>query len=318
MPASRAKPEEAAKPESARRLDLSGVRVEVFDLAPEEKLKCRKVGSPSLLSHCGFSERDCRAMQFPESAMAVGLGAFGNGFGDCRNRFGEFLAVAGAAAYQPTDGSNVPDYLISQGELVPEIQVLYSIVCEGAFGFLARFEATGETGAARLSSLAAAGLEIAGANEAAMVIVGESGGLVGAALRNSPAAAEEDSAPLGYPEIRKWLSFSAERAYNRSLVIAGGVAARSMDGPLSCLVRPLGDEGAPAGHFHAAAFPYRSLRRGRIEMAPTIRPVFEAGPLEGVLHLLGDHREAVGAGESEFIRGACWIGPVSEVVSEES
>jgi hypothetical protein len=58
-------------------------------------------------------------MTFPESAMAIGLGAFGHHFEDCEQRFGEFLSVAGAAAYQPTDGSNVPDYLIAAGSFVP-------------------------------------------------------------------------------------------------------------------------------------------------------------------------------------------------------
>ena len=56
-------------------------------------------------------------------------------------RGGEFLAVSGAAAYQPTDGSNVPDYLIAEGSFVPELQVLYSAVCDGSFARLARFEA---------------------------------------------------------------------------------------------------------------------------------------------------------------------------------
>lgn len=315
MPADAAQPA-AAQPASARQLDLPGVRVEVFEIGRRASLRCRMIGSPDLLSRCGFSERDCRTMLFPETTLAFGLGAFGNGFHDCRDRFGEFLAVAGAAAYQPTDGSNVPDYLMSQGEFVPELQVLYGLVCEGPFAFLARFNATPEAGAVRLSDLAAAGLEIAGGDAAAMVIVGESGGLMGAALRRSPARAEANPTPLEYPEIRRWLSFSAERAHTRALVIAGGVAARTGSRPLGALVRPLGAETSPMGHFHAAAFPYRSLQRGHIELSATIRPVFEAGPLQGVLHLLGDHREAVGAGESEFIRGACWIGPVAEAVSE--
>ena len=78
--------------------------------------------------------------------MAVGLGAFGNHFEDCQGRFGEFLAVAGAAAYQPTDGSNVPDYQMSEAMFVPELQVLYSLNCDGPFARLARFESKAGAG----------------------------------------------------------------------------------------------------------------------------------------------------------------------------
>jgi hypothetical protein len=35
--------------------------------------------------------------------------------------------------------------------------------------------------------------------------------------------------------------------------------------------------------------------------------------LQGVLHLLTDDREAAGPQQSEFVRGACWIGAASEI-----
>ena len=52
-------------------------------------------------------------------------------------------------------------------------------------------------------------------------------------------------------------------------------------------------------------------------MKSTVRELFEAGGLQGVLHLLADEREIAGAGESEFLRGACWVGPVSGVSRSE-
>jgi hypothetical protein len=47
-------------------------------------------------------------MTFPETAMAIGLGAFGHHFDDCAQRFGEFLSVAGAAAYSQPMGATSP------------------------------------------------------------------------------------------------------------------------------------------------------------------------------------------------------------------
>jgi hypothetical protein len=48
----------------------------------------------------------------------------------------------------------------------------------------------------------------------------------------------------------------------------------------------------------------------------TVKTLFEAETLQGVLHLLNDDREIAGAGQSEFIRGACWIGPIREIEAE--
>ncbi len=35
--------------------------------------------------------------------------------------------------------------------------------------------------------------------------------------------------------------------------------------------------------------------------------------LSAVLHLLHDSREITGGGESEFVRGACWVGKIDGV-----
>jgi hypothetical protein len=74
-------------------------------------------------------------------------------------------------------------------------------------------------------------------------------------------------------------------------------------------VRPLGTGGL-SGHVHAAAFPFRPLRKGEIEFKDSVTSLFEHEQLLGVLHLLHDDRGPAGAGQSEFVRGACWAGPI--------
>src|SRR5438034_11048027 len=53
--------------------------------------------------------------------------------------------AGGAVAYLPTDGTNVPDFLLAGGTTLPEVQVCYGIACHGAnpqpFSALIRFEA---------------------------------------------------------------------------------------------------------------------------------------------------------------------------------
>ncbi|MBI3329160.1 MAG: STAS domain-containing protein [Nitrospinae bacterium] len=302
--------------ERVRQVERGNATFEIFAYAPGASLTCRAIGNPELLLGCRFGAAQCHTVSFPATRFAVGLGAFGNDFTDCRSRFGEFLAVAGAAAYLPTDGTNVPDYLVAAGTFVPALQVLYCLACEGQFAQLVRFEARKEANTVTLTELVETCLEIAGTEAAGIVMVAESAGLIGAALRRSPALPASAAAPFAHPQVRQWLSFTAERAYARCLTLVAGVAARTNRQALVPLVRPLGKELQPTGHFHAAAFSYRPLQKGELDVQTTVTTLFEVETLQGVLHLLSDDREITGVGQSEFVRGACWIGPITEVVAE--
>jgi len=287
---------------------------EVIECAPNQSLICERIGDPGLLKGCRFSPEDCRTVTYPPATFGLGLGAFGEGFEDAQTRFGEFLAVGGSAAYLPTDGTNVPDFMVSSGELLPEMNVLYGLRCEGGFTDLIRFDTVDAEGPISLSGLVRTALEISGAPLIGMVMVAESAGLVGAALRRSPAsAAGVHDAPFKYPEVRSWLSFSTERLYSRSLALVSGMGASSECAPLTPMLRPLGAKALPIGHFHAAAFSYRPLKKGNIDLNATVTTLFETETLQGVLHLLGDIREAAGPQQSEFVRGACWISTASEI-----
>jgi anti-anti-sigma factor len=291
-------------------LDRESSTFEVFQLKPSDAMRCRVIGEADLLRSCGFGQKDCRTELFPESKVALGLGAFGGEFAECKDRFGEFLSVAGAAAYQPSDGSNVPDYLLSEGTLVPELQVLYGLVCEGSFASLARFEAKPEAITVGLAELAATALHIAATDSACVVMVAESAGLVGASLRRPPVNGTAGTSFFSHPGIRNWLSFTTERAYTRALALVVGVVSKAPGEAFRSLVRPL--DASVSGHFHAAPFSYRPLQHGLIDLKKTVRSLFEGETLLGLMHLIGDDRELSGAAESEFIRGACWVAPISD------
>lgn len=306
----------AARP--VRQIDQEGAQYEVHEARPGATLTCQTVGNPALLLGGRFRREDCRTMSFPDATFALGLGALGTDFEDCRRRFGEFLAVGGAAAYLPTDGSNVPDYLVSHGTSVPELDVCYALTCQGTFAHLARFQSKPEAGPVPLTGLARTALAISGSDRAGIVLIAETSGLLGAALRRSPAEVDTQAFPFDHPQVREWLSFTAEHAFARCLALVVGVVVRGEGGPLAPFLRPLGQGQALHGHFHAAAFSYRPIPRGEIDLKSTIVTLFENQPLQGLLHLLTDDRELVGAGQSEFVRGACWVGPIGEIVVERT
>jgi anti-anti-sigma factor len=296
------------------RRETHGALVDVFPHIPEGTLKCRLLGDPDFLRGSRFRQEHCRRLQFPESAFGLGLGALGDSFAECRGRFGEFIAVGGAVAYLPTDGTNVPDFLVAASTSLPDVQVCYGLFCQGQFAKMARFEAKNEAGAVTLTQLVEVALEIAGAARIGLVLVAESAGLIGAALRRPPTIDAPNDAPFTFPQVREWISFTAEPAHSRSLALVVGVATRGDVGVHAPMLRPLGAGSSLLGHFHAAVFSYRPLQKGDIELNKTVKSLFETQTLQGVLHLLSDDRAIAGAGQSQFVRGACWIGPLADTV----
>lgn len=279
-------------------------------------MTARIIGSPELLSGCQFHQEHCQELRFGHEMLGIGLGAFGKNFDDCRSRFGEFLAAGGVAAYLPTDGSNVPDYILSTGQFVPRLQVLYGVTCEGDFSKIVYFESGENSLQLTLREIVEACREMAGSDAFAVAMIAESAGLMGAALRRSPALEASPQPAFEHPQIRQWLSFTAERAYARSLAFLVGVATTNPSSPFNPIVRPLAKDCDIAGHFHAASFSYHPLKKAETNLTEAATRLFEVENLQGVLHLLNDEREA-GAGQSEFLRGACWIGSIAKISVEK-
>jgi anti-anti-sigma factor len=303
----------AAVPPESRQFEVEGIRFESFDLEKGAALQCRALGDPLKLQHTGYGPEDCRPIETGASTMVVGLGAFGRDYHECRGRFGELLAAGGVAACLPTDGTNHPDYLLSAGAFVPTPQILYGLACEGRFQRLLRFDADAGGAPASLGSVMRGCLDRQDGEVVGIVMVAESAGLIGAKLRKSPDA---HRLRCDLPAVREWLSFSPERVHDHGVALLVGVVATSRCA-LDPFLRPLEAERALTAHLHAAAFPYRPLRKGQIDLRESVSALFEAETVLSVLHLLNDDRRIVGGGQSALVRGACWISPVTEIHAEE-
>lgn len=297
----------------------AGMTFELYDVEPAAEMTCEIVGDPTRFTSQGYRQTDCQSLEFRGDTIGLGLGAFGADFTDSVNRFGEFLAVGGAVAQQPTAGGGKPDFQVEQGQLVPSIQVAYGLRCRGGLRQLQRFESADEQSRIPFSALVEQCLTLHESQLSGMVFVAETSGLVGAALRQSPVLVESSasaSSKFSHPEIRRWLSFSPERQFGHSLAIIVGIASvgAPVNPALAQLVRPLGSGTDVYGHFHAAVFSYRPFKKRKLEMADIVGSLFDSEDLQAVLHLLNDDREITGGGESEFLRGACWLSPITNVV----
>jgi anti-anti-sigma factor len=307
--------ETAAAPGPVNRYEQGECSFEIYEYHAGAQLACRVAGRPERLAPGTFDRDDAMLLELPPDVFALGLGAFGESYEACSDRFGEFLAVAGCAAGQPAEETGHADYMVSSGDFLPRMMTLYNLCCRGDFSKLLRFESSPNAGPIGFSNVVAACLAAVGGQAAGMVMVAESAGLLGASLKRSPTA----SGPLfHYPEIRQWLSFSPVRSHRRSVAIVAGVAAKvPVPESLISLLRPITADSCLLGHFHAAAFGYHPLRKGHVEMDTLVRRLFETGGLQGVLHLLSDDRPGIGAGQSEFTRGACWVGPLGRFLTGE-
>jgi anti-anti-sigma factor len=247
---------------------------------------------------------------FPRHAFGLGLGSLSYDT-SAPTGAGELLAACGAVLHRPPRPFAVVDYLLATGDLVPAAHIAHGLVWHGLPAGHAGFEPAADQPAVPLEAIAAAALDQAAAETVAVVIVGEVHGLVGAELIRPLAEANADDRP-GIPDratTARWLSFSREPVHARRTALVVGVATRGRPAePLAAFLRPLGPPDL-LGHFHAAVFPLRPLRRAAVDLAATVADLAGSEPI-AVMHLLSDPEPVLGSGRPEFVRGGLWFAPL--------
>jgi anti-sigma B factor antagonist len=288
-------------------LERDGVLYSIYPHDPQPAMTVALIGDPSALADRRYGPNDQSSAQFGVHSLAFGVGAFGASFEECRNQFGEFLSVGGTSVVLPSNGTNVPDFQTARGTYIPKVNVLYGVHCNGTPSRFLRFESTDAHAGIPLSRLAAGWFDTMDkADMLAYVMVAVTSGLIGASLRRSPAE-EEEGSMFAHPHIRRWLTFTSEPAYRKTLVLTVGIVSREQ-ALLDGFLHPLDEALHLRGHAHAIACPFRHLQTGKLDLVPTVSALFENETPLGMLHLVRDQRPLSGRGESEFIRGVVWLG----------
>ena len=286
----------------------------VYDLEPDAKMEWSVIGNPARLESGQYEADDAAPTEITETTMAIGLAAFTEEFTDQQTSFGEMLALAGTAAVQPAGKSQRADYQSIQGEFRPQPEMLYGIKMTGSPSHLLRFDINQRDRSVALTDLVDEAMEAMQYEAASLVFLAETSGLVGATLRRSLTQRVAGDSRFDHPEIREWLSFAPERIHANAVVAIVGVAVRSTAQDrfkkLLPFVRPMRSSEDLLGHFHAAVFPFQPFKKRKLDLKESVGSLFSSGQLQAVMHLLNDDRPISGAGDSEFVRGACWIGPL--------
>jgi anti-anti-sigma factor len=293
---------------------LSHGTYEVSARDADGSLTCRLYGRAESVVHGCVLPAEVRAVELPESAFGLGIGALGTNPGDCGSRLGELVAAAGSVAYLPTEGTQVPDFDLGLGGRAPVAILGSGLVCEGPFAHLTRFSAQPDAEGVPLGELARVCLDAVRGDTVGLVMLAEAAGLVGAWLRRSPGAAVP-SIGFDVQGVRDWLGTTPEPIHEGSTALVVGVASRTPDPLLAPQVRPLAGQPGLSGHFHAVVFTYRPVPQRTVDLRVLVTKLFSQQRIRGVLHLLSDDRRGAGAGESAFRRGLCWASPVTRVVA---
>lgn len=297
--------------EQTKRVNIDGCEFEFHTLSKEAFFECEFIGTPSRLHQGNLHTNEAVVIEVDSDAFCLGIGAFEQNTDVAIQRFGESLGISGIAVVQPTDESDVPDFVVAQGEMTAELSLLYGIAGRGSHSNFIRFDAgESQEESVALSKLILVGLDELKCEAAAFVVIAESTNVVGASLIQSPTLAKGQNL-LSFPEIREWLSFTIEPDHDRHLVLIVGVVSREANAPYSSFLRPIGGDESTQGHFHGCVFPYHPVPKGKIELATLIHGLFEKAIPKTVLHLINDDRAYEGVGETQLMRGACWYGPLS-------
>ena len=96
-------------------------------------------GDPAWVEHGAVDPSRAATVQMGEEAFGLGIGAIGQQFADAAPRLGELIGAAGVVAYQPTEGTGVPDYLIGTADQPASAVMGSGLLCTGAFETLSRF-----------------------------------------------------------------------------------------------------------------------------------------------------------------------------------
>ena len=255
-------------------------------------------------------DADIVPLTLPSTVFGLGVGAPGVDAADTRSRFGEFTALSGCLTWLPADGGDTPDYLVQADQFVPSVFAIQAIVAEGDFSHLLRFRPLEKSAHLPLSTLIEEALTATASDAVALVCLAEIEGLVGAALSRSPGDIRTDDAPGTFPRIRDWMAFCGQRVHTRHSALLVSFAARRPPPELAPFLTPLPSQPEVFAHTHAVVFPFRPLPEGMLHLEEHVRMFYETLEPLDVLHLIEDDREAIGLGQSAFLRGACWCAPM--------
>ena len=289
-----------------------GIDMELYTLSETASMSCSIIGDTKVLQDPENGNLTASRVQFEQGSIGLGVGMLSSQTKPDVIRYGEIISIAGAVAQSAPDSGLLPDYSLARGEFTPSADLLYGVKLDGQFSNLVRFQSSDPEASIQLSNLVRACMEELNCLVAGFAILTDCTGLLGAQMKRWDLS-ESDEDPFSIPKIRDWISFSPEHSHEHKLALIVGVATlehEAVPSGLQDFLRPLKENPNQTGHFHAAVFPYRPLKKRTINLQAFVDDLFDTSEIQEVMHLLRDTRPNTGETESELKSGACWVEPI--------
>lgn len=271
---------------ASRRLEAEGLALEVIE-QPRPPSRLGAHGSQDKLSRAAYTAADLSSIAARRHLYGTGLGCFGEGFAECRDFFGESLLIDGSLFYQPAVPRAGVDFVLNlEDQEGVAYNFLHAFTFDGPFQALVSFDSPG--GLVELDRLMAALHQVLPAPALGLVLLAESKGLWGMALKRSPVSENQpgQGREIFEPEFfQEWMNFPVEPADVGHVFIGVGLSvAEAAAAPEWARTWLPKDAGL---HMHAGVFAKGPLGKRPEQLPAELRRVMTELEVLKVQHLLG-------------------------------
>lgn len=258
-------------------------------------------GSIKKLSGAQYSEIDMVQKPLSDLNYAIGIGSLGDKYEEVKNTFGEMLVLNHNVFYLPTDGSEVPDFLITeQLESGVNVCTLFNVAFQGNFNLVVRFKAKDRGIGISLNDVYKSLFAICERMESfkgliAIVLCAETVGLLGASLKKSPISenvSHDGLDILAKENLKEWLHFPAELHHKNKTICAVGLSLESENEAnfsntlIHSLFHVSNNKPDILSHNHGSIFDFMPLTPNSFDIEEEISKVIQNSKCVAVQHLL--------------------------------
>ncbi|WAC08742.1 MAG: STAS domain-containing protein [Thermodesulfobacteriota bacterium] len=252
------------------------------------------VGSQENLAWAKYIEKDVVTIKSEELQFGTGLATLGDCYGEYKNLFGEAMVINRNFFFYPAVKRPAVDFMLAANqESSLEYRFLHGFGFTGSYKYVVLFEST--EGLVELERLVNAFFSISQANLLGFVILGESKGLWGMHLKNSPIFenqpknGKEIFDPINFAD---WVNFPVEAGDINRIIAATGIAIKEVSRERG-EVQSLLSKGA-CFHVHGAVFSQEPLSKKIEQFENELTRVLTELEVYKVQHILGKTRFSSG------------------------
>jgi anti-anti-sigma factor len=279
----------------------SSIGVFQFSKSNNNPSKIRVTGNNLDFLYARCTEDSVVSESLPSIKYSLGIGALGEKLYDYFGCLGELMIVGGTVIWVPTDGHNIPDFLIPiQKSEEVKVHTVYNIILDNTFNEIVRFEANNQNEGVSIDDIYKELFKLSKERKPefkgilGLVMRADVGAIFGAGIKRAPIkenAPENGKMITHRDNIKDWLNFQVELEYKNTtaLVVGVGLVLPSNIDPASIrLIFHSNSESKKTQllHNHAAIFKFLPASKTGFELEEEINNVILNSEFISMQHLM--------------------------------